>query len=129
MIVSFIQVGVAAVQRLIRDGGTHEVVVLSAQSITIMASTGLYLMVVGLIVVVVKFGCWLWSRSVKNSGVQALAQDAMNDVVFKSISLSFYFLTVSLFSLIFPLIGYIPSPSSHLTSCLHLPVKSRIYGG
>lgn len=40
MIVSFIQVGVEAVQRLIRDGETHEVVVLSAQSIVIMASTG-----------------------------------------------------------------------------------------
>ena len=36
-----------------------------------------------LIVVAVKFLCWIWSRSVKNSGVQALAQDAMNDVVFK----------------------------------------------
>jgi hypothetical protein len=33
--------------------------------------------------VIVKFGCWIWSRSIKNSGVQALAQDAMNDVVFK----------------------------------------------
>jgi hypothetical protein len=34
-------------------------------------------------IVVVKLGCWLWSRSVRNSGVQALAQDAMNDVIFK----------------------------------------------
>jgi divalent metal cation (Fe/Co/Zn/Cd) transporter len=86
MIVSFIQVGVEAVQRLIRDGETHEVVVLSTQSIVIMASTGKNSERYWLRIVVVKFGCWLWSRSVKNSGVQALSQDAMNDVVFKSIS-------------------------------------------
>lgn len=86
MIVSFIQVGVEAVQRLIRDGETHEVVVLSTQSIVIMASTGKHSERLWLRIVVVKFGCWLWSRSVKNSGVQALSQDAMNDVVFKSIS-------------------------------------------
>jgi len=47
-------------------------------------------------VVIVKFGCWVWSRSVKNSGVQALAQDAMNDVVFKFISW-YYLLTVVYF--------------------------------
>lgn len=40
MIVSFIQVGVEAVQRLIRHREKHEVVVLSTQSIIIMASTG-----------------------------------------------------------------------------------------
>src|SRR5271156_2144051 len=36
-----------------------------------------------LMAVVVKFGCWLWGRSIKNSGVAALTQDAMNDVIFK----------------------------------------------
>lgn len=41
-----------------------------------------------LIVVVVKFGCWLWCRSIKNSGVQALSQDAMNDVIFKYLLVS-----------------------------------------
>src|SRR5579859_2098794 len=40
MIVSFIQVGVEAVQLLIRHREKHEVVVLSTQSIIIMASTG-----------------------------------------------------------------------------------------
>ncbi|KAI4122900.1 MAG: hypothetical protein LQ347_006342 [Umbilicaria vellea] len=44
--------------------------------------------------VLIKFGCWLWCRMIKNSSVQALAQDAMTDVVF------------NIFSIIFPLIGY-----------------------
>jgi hypothetical protein len=41
MIVSFIQVGVEAVQRILKGGGAHEVVVLSNQSLIIMASTGM----------------------------------------------------------------------------------------
>jgi len=72
MIVSFIQVCLEAVQRLVEDGETHSIVTLNPQGVVILSST-----------VVVKFGCWLWCRSIKNSGVQALAQDAMNDVVFK----------------------------------------------
>ena len=92
MIVSFMQVGVEAVQRLIHYGESHEPVVLSAQSIAIMASTGQFFCWTWLMVVVVKFGCWLWSRSVKNSGVRALAQDAMNDVIFKFDPLSFLYL-------------------------------------
>jgi hypothetical protein len=72
MIVSFIQVCLEAVQRLVEDGETHAIVTLNPQGVVILSST-----------VVVKFGCWLWCRSIKNSGVQALAQDAMNDVVFK----------------------------------------------
>ena len=44
-----------------------------------------------------------------NSGVQALAQDAMNDVVFKY-SQPLAFLSNSLFSLIFPVIGYFLIP-------------------
>ena len=85
MIVSFIQVGVQAVQRLLEGGESREIVALSAQSIAIMASTGNIPSNEGrnVIVVVVKFGCWIWSKSIKNSGVQALAQDAMNDVIFK----------------------------------------------
>ena len=84
MIVSFIQVGVEAVQRLLEGGKNSETVVLSLQSIVIMASTGILLnSAMETNVVVVKFACWIWSKSIKNSGVQALAQDAMNDVVFK----------------------------------------------
>jgi hypothetical protein len=82
MIVSFIQVGVEAVQRLLKEENDHEIVALSTQSILIMTSTGMILLY-GLMVVVVKLGCWAWSRTIKNSGVQALSQDAMNDVVFK----------------------------------------------
>ena len=36
--------------------------------------------------VLIKFGCWLWCRLIKNSSVQALAQDAMTDVVFNIFS-------------------------------------------
>ena len=41
MIVSFIQVGVEAVQRLLEGGGKREIVALSLQSILIMTSTGI----------------------------------------------------------------------------------------
>ena len=43
--------------------------------------------------VFIKLGCWVWCRLIKNSSVQALAQDAMTDVVFNifssTLSLSF----------------------------------------
>lgn len=41
--------------------------------------------------VLIKAVCWLWCRLIKNSSVQALAQDAMTDVIF------------NVFSIIFPL--------------------------
>ena len=44
--------------------------------------------------VVIKMLCWFWCRLIKNSSVQALAQDAMTDVVFNT------------FSIIFPIVGY-----------------------
>lgn len=81
MITAFIQVLWEAVSSL--TNGKHEVVELGTPAIAIMAST-----------VIIKFACWLWCRLIKNSSVQALAQDAMTDVVF------------NLFSIIFPLIGY-----------------------
>jgi divalent metal cation (Fe/Co/Zn/Cd) transporter len=83
MIVSFMQVCVEAVQRLLKAEEDRQVIELSIQGIIIMSSTGCAFVPFVLMIVVVKFGCWLWSRSVQNSGVQALAQDAMNDVVFK----------------------------------------------
>jgi divalent metal cation (Fe/Co/Zn/Cd) transporter len=43
---------------------------------------------------VIKGFCWFWCRLVKNSSVQALAQDAMTDCVFNT------------FSIIFPLVGF-----------------------
>ena len=81
MITSFFQVALECFNRLTSDD--HSIVQLGLPSITIMAST-----------VLIKFGCWLWCRLIKNSSVQALAQDAMTDVVF------------NIFSIIFPILGY-----------------------
>ncbi|KAF2446566.1 hypothetical protein P171DRAFT_356725 [Karstenula rhodostoma CBS 690.94] len=81
MITSFFQVLIEAFSRLTGDDRT--VVELSIPAIAIMAST-----------VVVKGGCWLWCRLIRNSSVQALAQDAETDVVF------------NIFSILFPLVGF-----------------------
>ena len=81
MITSFFQVGLEAVNRL--RGDNHEIVQLTIPAIAIMTST-----------VLIKAGCWLWCRLIRNSSVQALAQDAVTDVVF------------NIFSIIFPLVGY-----------------------
>ncbi|KAL4897191.1 hypothetical protein BDV59DRAFT_85842 [Aspergillus ambiguus] len=80
MMTSFVQVALTSAGRLISDD--HSVVQLTLPSVGVMAST-----------VVVKLLCWFWCRLIKNSSVQALAQDAMTDVVF------------NLFSILFPLIG------------------------
>lgn len=81
MITSFFQVLIEAFSRL--TGDDHTVVELSIPAIAIMSST-----------VVVKGGCWLWCRLIRNSSVQALAQDAETDVVF------------NFFSILFPLVGF-----------------------
>ncbi|KAK5166204.1 uncharacterized protein LTR77_008465 [Saxophila tyrrhenica] len=81
MITSFVQVGLEGFYKL--TGPDHEIVKLTLPAIVIMAAT-----------VVIKFLCWLWCRLIKNSSVQALAQDAQTDVVFNT------------FSIIFPLVGY-----------------------
>ncbi|OOF99904.1 hypothetical protein ASPCADRAFT_402564 [Aspergillus carbonarius ITEM 5010] len=80
MVTSFIQVAITSVSRLLSPD--HSVVELSIPSTAVMAST-----------VIVKLACWFWCRLIKNSSVQALAQDAMTDVIF------------NLFSILFPLIG------------------------
>ncbi|KAJ9292566.1 hypothetical protein DTO271G3_8635 [Paecilomyces variotii] len=80
MITSFFQVGIISVQKLASDD--HEVVKLGVPAIAIMGST-----------VAVKLLCWVWCRNINNSNVQALAQDAMTDVIF------------NVFSIIFPLVG------------------------
>ena len=84
MITSFFQVLLECFGRL--TGSDHNIVQLGLPSIIIMALT-----------VFIKFGCWFWCRLIKNSSVQALAQDAMTDVVF------------NIFSIIFPLVGYYAS--------------------
>lgn len=81
MITSFVQVAIEGLSHL--TGPDHTIVVLTIPAIAIMALT-----------VVIKFACWLWCRLIPNSSVQALAQDAMTDVVFNT------------FSIIFPLVGY-----------------------
>ena len=84
MITSFFQVFLECINRL--TSGDHAIVNLGLPAIIIMAST-----------VFIKFGCWFWCRLIKNSSVQALAQDAMTDVVF------------NIFSIIFPIVGYYAS--------------------
>ncbi|KAL9106714.1 MAG: hypothetical protein Q9227_008283 [Pyrenula ochraceoflavens] len=81
MITSFAQVGLECLSRL--SSSDHSLVSLGLPSILIMAST-----------VVIKGLCYLYCRLIRNSSVQALAQDAMTDVVFNS------------FSILFPLVGF-----------------------
>lgn len=86
MVTSFVQVALTSFTRLISSD--RSVVDLSLPSIAVMAST-----------VIVKLICWFWCRLIKNSSVQALAQDAMTDVIF------------NLFSILFPLSKFfLPSP-------------------
>ena len=81
MMTSFVQVGLEGFSKL--NGPDHSIVQLTIPAIAIMAAT-----------VVIKGLCWLWCRFIKNSSVQALAQDAVTDVVF------------NIFSIIFPLVGF-----------------------
>lgn len=81
MITSFVQVGLECLNRLLSDD--HTIVELTLPAVLIMLST-----------VIIKGFCYFWCRLVKNSSVQALAQDALTDVVFNT------------FSIIFPLIGF-----------------------
>ena len=84
MITCFFQVSLECFNRL--TSPDHTIIQLGLPATIIMAST-----------VLIKLGCWFWCRLIKNSSVQALAQDAMTDVVF------------NIFSIIFPLIGYYAS--------------------
>lgn len=67
MITSFFQVALESFNALAY--GDHKIVELSVPAVVIMATT-----------VGVKGACWLWCRLIRNSSVQALAQDAMTDV-------------------------------------------------
>ncbi|KAF7906447.1 hypothetical protein EAF00_000726 [Botryotinia globosa] len=81
MVTSFIQVALECFNRLSSDD--RVIIELTLPAIVIMSST-----------VFIKALCWLWCRLIKNSSVQALAQDAMTDVIF------------NIFSIIFPLVGF-----------------------
>jgi hypothetical protein len=76
MITSFFQVAIEGFSRM--TGKDHRIVQLTIPAVAIMSST-----------VVIKFLCWLWCRLIRNSSVQALAQDAMTDVVFNTFSIIF----------------------------------------
>lgn len=78
MVTSFFQVALECFSRL--NSGDHSIIELGLPAIIIMSTT-----------VLIKAACWFWCRLVKNSSVQALAQDAMTDVIF------------NIFSIIFPL--------------------------
>lgn len=78
MVTSFFQVALECFSRL--NSGDRSIIQLGLPAIVIMSST-----------VLIKALCWFWCRLVKNSSVQALAQDAATDVVF------------NIFSIIFPL--------------------------
>ncbi|KAM0265409.1 hypothetical protein ACHAQJ_000251 [Trichoderma viride] len=81
MVTSFFQVSLECIQRL--AGPDQEVLQLGVPAIVIMITT-----------IVIKGGCWLWCRLVKNSSVRALADDAITDVVF------------NIGSILFPLVGF-----------------------
>jgi hypothetical protein len=95
MVTSFCQVALECLSRL--NSGDHSIIDLGLPAIIIMAST-----------VIIKALCWLWCRLIKNSSVQALAQDAMTDVIF------------NIFSIIFPL-GILPP------SCLLKPLTNDTF--
>ncbi|ROW11370.1 hypothetical protein VMCG_01062 [Cytospora schulzeri] len=81
MITSFVQVALEATQRLASDD--HTVIQLTASAIGIMLGT-----------IVTKGLCWFWCRLIKNSSVQALADDAVTDIIFNAGSIAF------------PIVGY-----------------------
>ncbi|KAH7326608.1 cation diffusion facilitator 10 [Stachybotrys elegans] len=76
MITSFTQVALESTQRL--AGPNHEILELGVPALAIMLGT-----------IIIKGGCWIWCRLVKNSSVRALADDAMTDVIFNAGSIFF----------------------------------------
>lgn len=95
MVTSFFQVALQCFSRL--NSMDHSIIELGLPAIIIMSST-----------VLIKAACWFWCRLVKNSSVQALAQDAMTDVIF------------NIFSIIFPL-GKFRTLSTYFTAANHPP--------
>ncbi|KAI1452349.1 hypothetical protein F4805DRAFT_31753 [Annulohypoxylon moriforme] len=81
MITSFVQVALESVSRLASPD--HELIEVGIPALSIMFGT-----------VLIKGLCWLWCRMVKNSSVQALAEDAMTDVIF------------NMGSILFPIVGF-----------------------
>jgi divalent metal cation (Fe/Co/Zn/Cd) transporter len=86
MITSFFQVSLQCLQHLTssssNDGKKPEIVQLTLPSILIMLTT-----------ILLKLLCYLYCRTIPNTSVQALSQDAQTDIIFNT------------FSLIFPALG------------------------
>ncbi|KAI5962559.1 uncharacterized protein KGF55_003635 [Candida pseudojiufengensis] len=77
IIISFFQVGQESFRRLFfSTPEQRKPATIGPDAIAIMTIT-----------IVAKFGCWVWCSKSKSSSVQALAQDAMTDVVFNTVSL------------------------------------------
>ncbi|KAI5954203.1 hypothetical protein KGF54_001978 [Candida jiufengensis] len=77
IIISFFQIGQESFKRLF----------FSTPDQRVPATIGLDAVAIMIITIIAKFGCWLWCSNSKSSSVQALAQDAMTDVVFNTVSL------------------------------------------
>ncbi|CAK9437381.1 uncharacterized protein LODBEIA_P17590 [Lodderomyces beijingensis] len=77
IIISFFQVGQESFKRLF----------FSTPEQRVPATVGLDAVAIMLITIVAKLGCWIWCSKSAASSVQALAQDAMTDIVFNTVSL------------------------------------------
>ncbi|EGW34047.1 cation efflux family protein [Spathaspora passalidarum NRRL Y-27907] len=77
IIISFVQVGQESFKKLFMSpADSHVPAVIGFDAIAIMTIT-----------IIAKVGCWIWCSSSRSSSVQALAQDAMTDIVFNTVSL------------------------------------------
>lgn len=81
IVVSFLKVADESLEKIL--SGSRDIVILGTPSIIIMSLT-----------VIVKVFVYIWCAQIDSSAVQALAQDAMSDIVFNT------------FSMIFPLVGH-----------------------
>ncbi|KAI5968199.1 hypothetical protein CANMA_002415 [Candida margitis] len=77
IIISFFQVGQESFKRLF----------FSTPEQRVPATIGFDAFLIMVITIVAKLGCWLWCSKSRSSSVQALAQDAMTDIVFNTVSL------------------------------------------
>lgn len=77
IIISFFQVGLESFKKLFLSRPEERVIVeIGLDAIAIMLAT-----------ILAKIVCWAWCITSKSSSVQALAQDAMTDVIFNTVSL------------------------------------------
>lgn len=77
IIILFVQVGQESFKRLI----------FSTPESRIPVQIGFSAMAIMILTIGSKIGCWIWCSLSKSSSVQALAQDAMTDIVFNTVSL------------------------------------------